>query len=158
MDIALLYRFRFAAEGGAADRAVRIEALRQSGATREEAQGISGFLLDVNGQFYHVLEGEFAAVSAVFAEALADPSLSGIEMISLSPITARAFSGWSMASVAAETPSATRLKTGLLDDYAARFGQPKPVLRDILSHIAGEMTRMPLWQVGNTAYSAALPA
>lgn len=142
MDIALLYRCKVRSASNLAMQAGSLAEFHAQ--TREFAvrNGISGFHLNANGCCYHVLEGDFATVTSLFSRVLGDGQFTDIELISSAPITSREFQEWSAASVASfsrnHAPSVL-LKINLLHDYTERFGKPKPVLRDILARIAGEM-------------------
>lgn len=143
MEIALLYRSKL--HSGADNRSsIRLlEDIRRQTGTATRKTGVSGFFLYADGYVYHLLEGGFLAVSTLFAAVLADARQVEVELLSSTPITTRAFGDWSMATsgdALANPADGTAMKIRLLHDYAERFGKPKPILRDILTQIAGEMT------------------
>jgi hypothetical protein len=61
------------------------------------AAGITGLLLHADGSFMQTIEGEFAAVQALFARIECDPRHSSVILISDEPIAERSFDDWSMA-------------------------------------------------------------
>ncbi|KAF0231015.1 MAG: BLUF domain-containing [Beijerinckiaceae bacterium] len=143
MEIALLYRSKL--HSGADNRSSSrlLDEIRRQTGTSARKTGVSGFLLYADGYVYHLLEGGFLAVSTLFAAVLADARQVEVELLSSTPITTRAFGDWSMATsgdALANPTGSTAMKIRLLHDYAGRFGKPKPILRDILTQIAGEMT------------------
>ncbi len=60
------------------------------------AQGITGLLLHDNGSYFQVLEGPRHAVEATFTRIGADRRHGRVLRILTTPVTGRAFAGWSM--------------------------------------------------------------
>ena len=60
------------------------------------AHGLSGILLHVDGSFFQVLEGEAAAVDALYQRIADDPRHERVTVIIREPIARRAFADWSM--------------------------------------------------------------
>ena len=73
-----------------------LELLRTSRLNNERA-GLTGILLYKDGNFLQVLEGEGAAVQALFEKISADPRHGGVLRLLKSEIAAREFPDWSMA-------------------------------------------------------------
>jgi len=79
--------------------------------------GLTGMLLYTEGSFFQVLEGEAAAVDAVFATIGADARHTRIVTIIRERIPTRSFGQWSMGYVTA-TPQEIAAATGLNDFFA----------------------------------------
>lgn len=90
--IQLIYRSTAAAAFGSGD----LERLLASAREANGRQGITGILLYSDGTFFQVLEGEAAAVDALFARIAKDPRHLGIVTIIREPIARRAFADWTM--------------------------------------------------------------
>jgi Sensors of blue-light using FAD len=138
MEIALLYRSKlaFPIHHGALTRLD----MQESGA-RKSALGITGFLLIADGYLYELLEGDFGAVSGVFASLLASSVLRDVEMLSNATITKRVCHQWSHGVIADEeaVPAELMAKVKMLHHFAARFGGSQPVLRDFLARIGQDV-------------------
>jgi hypothetical protein len=62
-----------------------------------EVAGITGAMVYGQGQFIQILEGEEAAVTALYERIVADPRHQAILKLADKPITERTFVKWSMA-------------------------------------------------------------
>lgn len=71
------------------------ELLRRS-RVKNEALGITGMLLYSNGSFMQVIEGEEAAIDALYARISADTRHHHVTLIIREPIPKRTFGAWSM--------------------------------------------------------------
>lgn len=71
------------------------ELMRQSRG-RNQREGITGVLLYADGNFMQYLEGEEAAVSAVYASIVRDRRHHGLIELLHEPVPERVFSEWSM--------------------------------------------------------------
>lgn len=63
---------------------------------RNDAAGITGFLLHGHGRFMQVLEGDAPAVEATMQRILADPRHAKLQVLEQGPINRREFSDWAM--------------------------------------------------------------
>jgi hypothetical protein len=61
-----------------------------------EARGITGMLLYQNGRYMQMLEGEEAAVRALFASIAADQRHRNVKVVASGALDQRLFSDWSM--------------------------------------------------------------
>lgn len=73
-----------------------IPALLTNARVANEAKGITGMLLYIEGSFFQILEGDASAVDTVFRRISGDPRHSRITMIIREPISKRSFSDWTM--------------------------------------------------------------
>ncbi|WP_051228738.1 BLUF domain-containing protein [Paludibacterium yongneupense] len=79
--------------------AAKVAALLSDSRRRNQAAGIKGLLVVMNDDFMQVLEGEDAAVDALYARILADTRHSMQTLLSREAITHPAFANWSMAFI-----------------------------------------------------------
>ena len=63
---------------------------------RNARLGVTGLLLYDAAHFFQLLEGEDAAVDALFLTIAADTRHRDVRVLSEGPITSRSFSGWAM--------------------------------------------------------------
>jgi hypothetical protein len=73
------------------------------------AAGITGLLLHADGSFMQAIEGDPAAVHALFERIKRDPTHGGIILICDEPITQRSYADWSMAFREISPADAARL-------------------------------------------------
>lgn len=99
------------------------------------AVGITGALLSSPQWFAQVLEGEAAAVQALYARIQRDPRHREVRLLSLRPIRRRAFGRWSMAH--AGSAPATLLRRAL--DRWNRHGSCEPALRELMVLLRGRL-------------------
>ncbi|MGB7418180.1 MAG: BLUF domain-containing protein [Erythrobacter sp.] len=69
-------------------------------AHRNGALGLSGFLLYQNGCFLQLLEGDAAAVDALYAKVRQDPRHHSVETLFETAISAKSFDMWRMKRIA----------------------------------------------------------
>jgi hypothetical protein len=79
-------------------------------------QGISGMLLHCDGSFFQILEGERAAVDAVFERIANDPRHTRVTRIIHEPIPRRFFGDWTMG-FAGTDPAELEAIEGLNDFF-----------------------------------------
>ena len=99
-----------------ASRAVRrmddgaLTALLERARERNDAHGVTGMLLYAYESFMQQLEGEEAAVDAIYASIAADPRHTELRLLSRRPISERRYDRWAMGF---EHPDAASLATRL---------------------------------------------
>lgn len=99
-----------------------LEALLAQCVRNNQAAGITGMLLYARGGYMQLIEGEGAAVEALFARILQDPRHSRVTMLLHDPIEARSFPQWAMAfrrldEVGASPPLPPHLAACCLDGF-----------------------------------------
>lgn len=119
-----------------------LRALAEAAGRKNAALAVTGRLVVARGRFIQVLEGEAAAVAAVYAAILADPRHSELCLVLEAAIVARSFAGWSMdllseammtpqaveaAALAAEQGDGLALLAGVADSFMARTLRTTPV-------------------------------
>ena len=81
---------------------------------------ITGVLCEGQGVFLQALEGERGAVTRLYARIFADPRHKDLELIHCESITARRYSGWSMARVSlSDVDPQTKIVWPDFDPYSA---------------------------------------
>lgn len=122
MTVQLIYASRAAAS--AADLAAILAVSRP----RNEAAGITGYLLAGPRWFVQVLKGEEAAVAATYSRLGADPRHADLTLVGRRTIRERSFPRWSMGG-SAVAPGAGPLlaRHGLAADFDPRDA-PMPTL------------------------------
>lgn len=83
-----------------------LQALLAEARERNDAAGIGGALVYVDGVFLQILEGESAALSALMDKIAQDPRHRDVKVFERAAIDTRAFGDWRMAYL---TPSATQV-------------------------------------------------
>lgn len=73
-----------------------LQAILEKARTRNEQDGVTGFLLYADESFLQILEGEEAVLDDTFARIEKDPRHSGLRLLQRSPISKRRFGAWSM--------------------------------------------------------------
>jgi hypothetical protein len=90
--------------------------------TRNVADGITGILCYGSGQFLQALEGERAAVTALYHRIAVDPRHDACQLIAVEEIAQRAFPEWTMKVVNWEGGDAARRRALLeADTGSTRF-------------------------------------
>ncbi len=79
--------------------------LLQKARIRNEAAGVTGILIHVEGSFLQVLEGEPTAVEAAFARIALDPRHNNLLVLRRGPIDERRFADWRMGFVGLDAES-----------------------------------------------------
>ena len=83
-------------------------------------QGIGGVLLQGQGLYLQVLEGERDRVHRLYATIVADSRHQDVQMLHLEEVTQRRFAGWSMAHVDLDAGDAmVQMKHPEFDPYSA---------------------------------------
>jgi hypothetical protein len=83
-------------------------------------QGIGGVLLQGQGLYLQVLEGERDRVHRLYASIVADSRHQDVQMLHLEEVTQRRFAGWSMAHVDLDAGDAmVQMKHPEFDPYSA---------------------------------------
>lgn len=95
------------------------------------AAGITGLLLHADGSFMQTIEGEFAAVQALFARIEHDPRHGGIVLICDEPIARRSYGEWSMAFREITRHDAARLP-GFRQDQAEIGARDRDLARNLM--------------------------
>lgn len=75
----------------------QVDAIARQAAARNEAAGVTGLLVFVEGQFIQILEGESDAVEEVFERICCDFQHSNLKLIDLIAVKERLFGAWHMA-------------------------------------------------------------
>jgi Sensors of blue-light using FAD len=143
MLVALVYRSQSRLLPASDQFQDMLEDIRSNAQAYNEANGVTGFLLYDRGYFYQALEGEFSSVAFLFSRILRDERHFDIQLVSHAQISRHEFDTWSMAwSIDFMKELARELspKFGLLHHYVDKFGTAKPLLRDIIAHIAADMS------------------
>ena len=86
-----------------------LSALLQGSRERNEARGLSGLLLYVEGSFLQVLEGPESAVDALYRKLEADTRHTGLQVLSRREIDERSFGDWRMGCVSVDVSELERL-------------------------------------------------
>lgn len=76
----------------------QLEALLGVSRANNQRDGISGLLLYDDGNFIQAVEGDEAAVAALFARIAADPRHHDIRVVSREQVAGRMFADWAMAA------------------------------------------------------------
>lgn len=84
----------------AADRKTALGELFSKARSNNKAQHISGALLISDDWFVQTLEGDEAAVRALYGKIKDDPRHDSVSLLAAQPISAPVFARWSMAKVA----------------------------------------------------------
>jgi Sensors of blue-light using FAD len=104
---------------------------------------IGGVLLQGQGLYLQILEGERRAVNRLYALIVADPRHQDVELLHLEEVTARRFAGWSMAHVDLDANDAmVRLQHPEFDPYTAPGPVVMAMVDDLLSR--GQPITLPL--------------
>lgn len=103
--------------------------------TRNAELNITGALLSSPLWFAQVLEGEAAAVEALYAQIARDPRHRDLRLLSLRPAARRAFARWSMAH-AGDAPAA--LIRRALNQWT-NLGSCEPALRELMVLLRGRL-------------------
>jgi len=83
-------------------------------------QGIGGVLLQGQGLYLQILEGERSAVHRLYARIVGDSRHQDVEMLHLEEVTQRRFAGWSMAHVDLQASDVmVQMKHPEFDPYSA---------------------------------------
>ena len=98
-----------------------IQAILASARRHNETTGITGLLCVGGGHFIQALEGPETDVLRTYVAILDDPRHSGCIVLSFSPVAARLFSKWSMASLSNVDESVLECS---FDDLIERCLQP----------------------------------
>lgn len=85
-----------------------LDRILAAAASRNSPEQVTGMLLYASGSFLQVLEGEAAAVDALFARIRRDPRHGGIYVIERAAIAERSFPSWSMGFRRLGTADAAR--------------------------------------------------
>ena len=109
--VRLTYVSRAAAPLGEAALHRLLDKARQ----HNQANGLTGALLDHGGRFLQVLEGPAEAVEAAFRRVAADPRHHRIVLVERAAVQSRQFSHWAMRHVAA-AHAGDRMVTQFLDE------------------------------------------
>ena len=73
-----------------------LQAILEKARTRNEQDGITGFLLYADESFLQILEGEEAVLTATFERIARDARHTGVRVLERTPITRRRFAQWTM--------------------------------------------------------------
>lgn len=73
-----------------------LQAILETARSRNEADGITGFLLYADESFLQILEGEEEALTATYDRIAKDSRHRGLRLLERSPIRRRSFSRWTM--------------------------------------------------------------
>jgi hypothetical protein len=135
MLIQLTYASRSAAILGPGD----VKDILQSSARNNQAAGITGALCLSNGIVLQQLEGDRAAVNALYHRILKDPRHKDPAILDFSEIVSRQFSGWSMGLITATQESrAMFLKystTADFDPYKMSPSTLRAFFSDVLANV-----------------------
>ena len=128
----LIYRSVATIVPSEADLAQLLEHARAA----NDARGITGMLLYQNGRYMQMLEGEEAAVRALFAAIAADQRHRDVKVLASGPLGKRLFDDWSMGfrdmdRFAGLPDYDTYLANQLADD---RFGSEARVAYQFMFH------------------------
>jgi hypothetical protein len=102
----LVYRSRTATEVAPAEQQRELAAILAAARARNARLRLTGALMLQDGAFVQVLEGELAALEAVFESICRDQRHTALTLIELTPIDARAFTDWSMAWISEDAAAA----------------------------------------------------
>jgi hypothetical protein len=93
----LIYRSRSLLGGGARETGLALGHILEQSRSRNAAAGLTGALMLQESWFVQLLEGEAAAVEAVFARIRCDSRHSDVQITTDNPTATRIFADWSMA-------------------------------------------------------------
>ncbi|MEZ5744760.1 MAG: BLUF domain-containing protein [Sphingomonadaceae bacterium] len=88
-----------------------VRRLASKAAEFNQACGVTGALLYVEGTFIQVLEGRFAYLEDTFERICCDFRHEKLRLLDLVPVDGRLFYGWSMACLTVEGAREVRLKS-----------------------------------------------
>jgi hypothetical protein len=98
------------------------------------AHGVTGVLCQGQGLYLQVLEGERAAVNALYATILQDRRHRDVQMLSFEEITTRRYPDWSMAHVVLPDDDAmVRMQHPEFDPYAATGARVLALVDELLA-------------------------
>lgn len=101
---------------------------------RNPGYGISGVLLQGQGLYLQVLEGERGAVNRLFARIQADPRHRDVELLHFQESSRRRYHNWSMAHVDLDASDAmVRMQHPEFDPYSASGLQALKLVDDLLA-------------------------
>lgn len=96
--------------------------------------GIGGVLLQGQGLYLQVLEGERLAVNRLYARIVADRRHQDVVLLQLEEVTRRRFAGWSMAHVDLQAGDAmVKLNHPEFDPYAATGAHVMTMVDELLA-------------------------
>jgi len=84
---------------------VSLQAILEKARSRNEQDGVTGFLLYADESFLQILEGEEAVLTATFGRIEKDTRHTGVRLLQRSPITKRRFGAWTMGFDLPDTQS-----------------------------------------------------
>lgn len=130
MLIRLLYVSRAVGpQTGTVTASILMEA--RSGNARSQ---IGGVLLQGQGLYLQVLEGERQAVHRLYNRIVVDPRHQDVEMLHLAEVTQRRFAGWSMAHVDLDAGDAmVKMQHPEFDPYSAPGAHVLTLVDDLLA-------------------------
>ena len=121
-----------------------LAALEGAARMHNRAAGITGLLVFDAGYYVQVLEGPAGAVDATLARIRRDPRHEEMDLVLDTPIDARSFGRWALASIDLRAPAASVDIADLAEDLAdflARVDADRertgPVLQDAFRQVLG---------------------
>jgi Sensors of blue-light using FAD len=131
------FRLIYSSEAAPGLARVELEEMLAESRIRNQAHGITGVLLFVEGAFLQILEGEKADVHNLMARIELDPRHRGIKVFYEEEVGDRAFASWSMAYL---SPSAQEVAKWAELDGATTIG-------NVLASIESNPGRLPVMVV-----------
>ena len=92
----MLHKLIYASQAIKPVDAGSLQAILEKARTRNEQDGVTGFLLYADESFLQILEGEEAVLSETFTRIGKDPRHQGVRLLQRSPISKRRFGAWTM--------------------------------------------------------------
>ena len=105
-----------------------LQHLLQQARANNQREGVTGVLLHADGNFVQYIEGQPEALQRVYAVIRADRKHRGLLVLFSGPVSARAFSGWTMAYAPTHKAEIVRLSTANWSgDGGAETGHARPL-------------------------------
>ncbi len=133
----MLFRLIYSSEAAPGLAPTQLGEMLAESRIRNQAHGITGVLLFVEGVFLQILEGEKADVRNLMARIEVDPRHHGIKVFYEQEVGERAFGAWSMAY---HSPSAEDVAKWAELDGATTIG-------DVLASVESNPGRLPVMVV-----------